>query len=96
MSGCTAVQRNAVPSAEVHLTSQPPHVYQPKGTMAIIGGRNRKPRKFDYEPRFYDPSKDEDIKRRMRVSRKSRRRDPTSLLYLIGLLLFTLYIYHTL
>lgn len=64
--------------------------------MSIIGGRNRKPRNFDYEPRFYDPSKDEDIKRRMRVSRKSRRRNPTSILYLIGLLIFTIYIYTSL
>lgn len=64
--------------------------------MAIIGGRNRKPRNFDYEPRFYDSSKEDDIKRRMRVRRKSQRRDPASILYLIGLLLFTLYIYSTL
>lgn len=57
----------------------------------------KKPRKFDYEPRFYDPSKDEDLKRRMRVQRKSRsRRSPTSLLYLLALLLFTLYIYSVL
>lgn len=64
--------------------------------MGIIGGRRRKPRKFDYEPRFYNPKKDEDIKRRMRIQRRSRRRNPTSLLYLLGLLLFTLYIYSAL
>jgi len=64
--------------------------------MSIIGGSKRKPRTFDYDPRFYDPSKNEDIKRRLRVRRKSRRRDPTSILYLIGLLLFTLYIYTSL
>ncbi len=57
----------------------------------------RKPREFDYEPRHYDPSKDEDLKRRMRVKRKtSQRRSPTSLLYLVGLLLLTLYIYSVL
>lgn len=57
----------------------------------------KKPRKFDYEPRYYDPSKDEDLKRRMRVKRKSsRRRNSTSLLYLLGLLLFTLYLYSVL
>mgnify|MGYP006300890799 CR=1 FL=1 len=61
--------------------------------MSIIGGSKRKPRKFDYDPRFYDPSKEEDIKRRLRVRRKSNRRDPTSLLYLLGLLVFTIYIY---
>jgi hypothetical protein len=64
--------------------------------MSIIGGGKRKPRTFDYDPRFYDPSKNEDIKRRLRVRRKSRRRDPTSILYLIGLLLFTIYIYTSL
>ena len=62
----------------------------------MIGGKKKKPRKFDYEPRFYDPSKEEDIKRRMRIGRRSRRRNPTSLLYLLGLLIFTLYIYSVL
>lgn len=61
--------------------------------MSIIGGSKRKPRRFDYDPRFYDPSKEDDIKRRLRVRRKSSRRDPTSLLYLLGLLVFTIYIY---
>lgn len=64
--------------------------------MGIIGGKKRKPRKFDYEPRFYDPSKEQDLRRRMRVQRRSRRRNPTSLLYLLGLLLFTLYLYSVL
>ena len=66
---------------------------QAQGTMSIIGGSKRKPRKFDYDPRFYDPSKEDDIKRRLRVRRKSNRRDPTSLLYLLGLLVFTIYVY---
>lgn len=64
--------------------------------MGIIGGKKRTPRKFDYEPRFYDPSKEQDLRRRMRVRRKSRRRNPTSLLYLLGLLLFTIYLYSVL
>lgn len=64
--------------------------------MSIIGGSKRKPRKFDYDPRFYDSSKEDDIKRRLRVRRKSNRRDPTSILYLIGLLIFTIYIYTSL
>lgn len=64
--------------------------------MGIIGGRRRKPRKFDYEPRFYDPQKEEDLKRRMRIGRESRRRNSSSLLYLLGLLIFTLYIYSVL
>lgn len=64
--------------------------------MSIIGGSKRKPRKFDYEPRFYNSEKEDDIKRRLRVRRKSQRRDPTTLLYLLGLLVFTLYIYMSL
>lgn len=59
--------------------------------------KRKKPRTFGYEPRFYDPDKDEDIKRRMRVKRRrKRRRSPMSLLYFLGLLLFALYIYQAL
>jgi len=59
--------------------------------------KRKKPNKFGYEPRFYNPDKDEDIKRRMRVKRRrKRRRSPMSLLYFLGLLLFALYIYQAL
>lgn len=65
--------------------------------MGLFRPRGRKPRSFDYDPRHYDPSEDESLKRRMRVKRKTnRRRSPLSLLYLAGLLLFTLYIYSVL
>jgi hypothetical protein len=59
----------------------------------------RGPRSFDYEPRFYDPDEDEEreLKRRMRARRsRSDRRDPTGLLYFVGLLLLTLLIYFSL
>ena len=60
------------------------------------GGR-RGPRHFSYEPRFYNPEKDEGIKRRMRIQSKARRRrSPTALLYLLILLTFSIYIYMTL
>jgi len=59
--------------------------------------RRRKPRRFDYEPRFYNPDKEDEIKRRMRVKRrKNRRRSPLSLLYLIGLLAFAIFVMQSL
>ena len=63
----------------------------------FIQNRRAKPRRFSYEPRFYDPKKDENLKRRMRIgSRARRRRSPLGLLYFVGLLLFALYIYNAL
>jgi len=59
--------------------------------------KSRKPKRFEYEPRFYDQEKDEDLKRRMRVKRrKNRQRSPLSLLYLMGLLAFALFVMHSL
>lgn len=59
----------------------------------------RGPRTFDYEPRHYDPDKDDDrdIKRRLE-SRRARQaqRSPLSLWFFLGLLLLTLLIYHSL
>lgn len=56
----------------------------------------RGPRSYEYEPRHYDPSDDDDIKRRMRSGRRDRRRRPTDLLYLAGLLALALFIYFSL
>ncbi|MES3629669.1 MAG: hypothetical protein PPP56_05840 [Longimonas sp.] len=53
----------------------------------------RGPRSFEYEPRRYDPSDDDDIRRRMRTGRRDRKRSPMDLLYLLGLLAFTLFVY---
>lgn len=65
--------------------------------MALFRPPKRKNKKFGYEPRFYDPSKDEDLKRRMRVRRKrNRRRNPMSLVYFLGLFLFAMFIYYQL
>jgi hypothetical protein len=64
--------------------------------MALFGS-NRNNKSFSYEPRYYEPDEDEDLKRRMRAKRKTRRRrSPMSLLYLAGLLLFALFIYQAL
>jgi len=63
----------------------------------FIPNRKVKPRRFTYEPRHYDPSKDESLKRRMRIhSRARRRRSPVGLLYFLALLLFAIYIYNAL
>ncbi|MFO8099573.1 MAG: hypothetical protein R6T83_08150 [Salinibacter sp.] len=59
----------------------------------------RGPRSFDYSPRYYNPDEDEDreLKRRMRARRpRSDRRGPIGWLYLVGLLLLTLFIYQSL
>jgi len=65
--------------------------------MGLFRPGGRKNKSFSYEPRYYDPEKDEDLKRRMRAGRKRHnRRSPMSLLYLLGLLLFALFIYHSL
>ena len=59
--------------------------------------RKVKPRGFQYEPRHYDPRKDESLKRRLRIKAKvRRRRSPIALFYLIALLLFAVYIYNAL
>jgi hypothetical protein len=67
--------------------------------MGIFIRKPRKPRSFTYEPRYYDPSKDDKLRRRMRIkrmSRSKRRNKFTNLLYFAGLLLFALYIYNLL
>lgn len=67
--------------------------------MGIFSTRRRsKPRRFDYEPRYYNPERDEGIKRRMRVKGRSRhkRRSKLDMLYLLILLLFAVFIYNQL
>ncbi|MDE2770650.1 MAG: hypothetical protein OXI44_05690 [Bacteroidota bacterium] len=65
--------------------------------MGLLFGRKTQPRKFDYTPRYYDPRKDDSLKRRMRIqSRVRRRRSPVALYYLAALLLTALYIYNAL
>ena len=59
--------------------------------------RRAQPRRFHYEPRFHDPSKDERIKRKMRVER-SRARAKTKQPQFIGVglgLVLALYLYLT-
>jgi len=62
----------------------------------FVSKRRVKNRRFAYEPRFYDPKKDDDIKRRMRVrSRARRRRNPVgNIFFFASMLFFALYIYY--
>ncbi len=60
----------------------------------FVPSRKAKPRRFSYEPRYYDPTRDESLKRRMRIrSRARRRRSPLGLLYFLAFLFFAIYIY---
>ena len=54
-------------------------------------------RRFAYRPRFYDPTKDERIKKRIRIQgRARRRRSPAGIIYFLLLLGMALFIYHSL
>ena len=51
-------------------------------------------RRFDYEPRYYNPAKDERLKRRIRVtSLAGRRRSPLGIIIFGILFLMVLYAY---
>ena len=63
----------------------------------FLNKRKVRPRTFSYEPRFYDPTRDESLKRRMRIrTRARRRRSPLALIFLVALLFFAFYIYNAL
>ena len=65
--------------------------------MSLFLPKTRKPRRFDYEPRYYNPEKEEKLRKRMQVARKvRRRRSPIGLLYFAAVLGFVLYLYFTL
>lgn len=64
--------------------------------MSIFLPRTRvKHRRFSYEPRFYDPKKDEELRHRMRIKSLSRRkrRNPYGILVFAILLGLALFIY---
>lgn len=50
-------------------------------------------RKFSYEPRFWDPAKEEKIKRRIRLGRSTERKRPKGVIYFTVLLIIVLYLY---
>ena len=61
--------------------------------MGIFVQRTRNPRKFDYEPRYYNPDEEQKLRRRMRIKRRvSKRRNPMALVYFAIMLLMVLFI----
>ena len=57
-------------------------------------GRRVRPKRFSYEPRFYNPEKHDNLRRRMQVGRRTtRRRSKSNLITLAFLLAFAAYIY---
>jgi len=60
----------------------------------FLPGRKVRNRRFEYEPRFYDPTKEERLRRRIRVQRLAhRRRSPLGLIIFGILFLMVMYIY---
>jgi hypothetical protein len=55
-------------------------------------------RRFDYQPRFYNPERDQKIRDRIRIQSRSstRRRSPMGLVYVVILLVIAIYIYNSL
>ena len=61
----------------------------------VFSRQRAQPRRFHYEPRFHDPTKDERLKRRMRVGRnrvRPKTKQPAFIAVGLGLLL-ALYLY---
>lgn len=59
----------------------------------FMPGRRVKHRRFSYEPRFYNPERDDRIKRRIRIQSRARKRTPAGLIYFVLLLVMVVYIY---
>ena len=59
-------------------------------------GKRAKHRKFSYEPRYYNPEKEERLKRRMRIKSKVRRGRPAGLVVFLALGMLAIWIYLTL
>ena len=76
-----------------------PRVYSGKSQGSVMGifmpGSRAKHRRFSYEPRFYDPKKDQDLRHRMRIKSLSRRkrRNPVGIILFSILLAMALFVY---
>lgn len=64
-------------------------------TMGLfLPGRRVRNKRFDYEPRYYDPRKDEKLKKRMRIQALNRRRrSPLGIIYFVALCALALFVY---
>ena len=67
-------------------------------TMGLfLPGRRVRNKRFDYEPRYYNPKKDEKLKKRMRIQAfNRRRRSPMGIIYFIILCAMAIYVYQQL
>ncbi len=65
--------------------------------MGLFGPSKRsRHRRFSYEPRYYDPEREERLSRRMTImSHSRRRRSPAGLIYFGMLLAFAIWIYQS-
>ncbi len=62
--------------------------------MGIIPASARaKHKKFSYEPRFYDPVKEQRLKQRMRIKSRVRRRNPAAFFSILLLLALAGFVY---
>jgi hypothetical protein len=60
----------------------------------FLPGRRVRNKRFDYEPRYYDPRKDEKLKKRMRIQALNRRRrSPLGIIYFVALCALALFVY---
>lgn len=61
----------------------------------FVPGSRARHRRFDYEPRYYNPQKEESLRRRMRIKSLSRRkrRNPTGIILFVILLGLALFVY---
>jgi hypothetical protein len=60
----------------------------------FVPNKRARHKRFEYEPRFYDPKKEEKLKQRMRVSRlTSKRRSGAGLIYFAILFAMAIYVY---
>ena len=56
--------------------------------------KRQKYKKFDYQPRYFNPEKDQKIRERIRIkTRARRRRSPAGLIYFLILLMLAIFIY---
>jgi hypothetical protein len=61
----------------------------------FVPGRKVSPKRFDYEPRYYNPKKEENLRKRLRIQTRTRsnRRSPAGIIYFLLLLGMAVYIY---
>lgn len=59
----------------------------------FLPGRRVTHRRFSYEPRFYNPERDDKLKRRIRIQSRARRKSPAGMIYFVLILVMVVYIY---